>query len=255
MFKRVMQGVMVAGVLALTTEVAVAQVGRDEFDALKSEIGALKEVIKSQTDAVRQLLERMTAPRDAPFHEAGINVDGAAFYGKRDAKVTIVEFSDYQCPFCARYSQETFPQIERDYIQTGRVKYVFRDFPIEAIHPAALKAHEAVHCAAEQSKHREMHEKLFSNQRSMGRADLASYAQSLGLDATKFQKCLDGDLYSAKIRKGVTEGEQSGVRGTPTFFLGLTEPDSSKVKAVRRIIGAQPYNAFKAAIEELLSTQ
>jgi len=235
---------------------ANAQVTREEFDALKSEVNALKENLKAQNDLFRQLLERLGAGRgDAPFKETSVGLDGGAVYGRPDAKVTIVEFSDYQCPFCARYSNMTFPQIEREYIETGRVRYVFRDFPIESSHPQAFKAHEAVHCAAEQGKRREMHKKVFENQRAMGVSDLSAHAATLGLDKARFEKCLADGAQAAKVRSGMAAGEQAGVRGTPTFFVGLTDPKSAKLKAVRRIVGAQPYSAFKSAIDELLSNQ
>ena len=235
--------------------VAHAQVSREEFEALKSEVGALKDTVKSQNELLRQFFERLGAgrERDTPFKEAQIGLDGGAVYGKPDAKVTIVEFSDFQCPFCARYANDTFPQLERDYIDTGRVRYVFRDFPIEAAHPQAFKAHEAVHCAAEQGKWHEMHKKVFANQRTMSVNDLTAHAVALGMDKARFEKCLAQGAQASKVRSGMSAGEQAGVRGTPTFFVGLTEANSPKLKAVRRIVGAQPYTAFKAAIDELLA--
>jgi protein-disulfide isomerase len=247
---------LIAAFALLVVAPADAQVTRDEFEALKSEVGALKEGIKAQNELLKQFLERLGAARgDAPFKETLIGVDGGAVYGKPDAKVTIVEFSDFQCPFCARYANDTFPQIEREYIETGRVRYVFRDYPIEASHPQAFKAHEAVHCAAEQGKRREMHKKVFANQRAMSVNDLTAHAAGLGLDKARFDKCLADGKQSAKVRSGMSAGEQAGVRGTPTFFVGLTEPNSPNLKAVRRIVGAQPYAAFKSAIDELLSAQ
>jgi protein-disulfide isomerase len=250
---------LLVGSLALVVSgVADAQVTREEFEALKSEVGALKEGVKTQNDLLRQFLERLGAARegrDAPFKELLVGLDGGAVYGKPTAKVTIVEFSDYQCPFCARYSNDTFPQIEREYIDTGRVRYVFRDYPIEASHPQAFKAHEAVHCAAEQGKRREMHKKVFANQRAMSVNDLTAHAVGLGLDKARFEKCLTQATYSTKVRSGMSAGEQAGVRGTPTFFVGLTEPNSPNLKAVRRIVGAQPYAAFKTAIDDLLAAQ
>jgi protein-disulfide isomerase len=249
MLKHRVLSFIIAGFVLLSSQAADAQVSRDEFEALKAELETLKRQLQELTRAVRSL------GAAAPFQPVVVNVDGAAFYGNRDAKVTIVEFSDYQCPFCARYANETFPQIDRDYIQTGRVKYVFRDFPIEAIHPQALKAHEGVHCAGDQGRRREMHEKVFANQRALSASDLAAHAQGLGLDAGGFQNCLASGLHSAKIRQSFEEGREAGVTGTPTFFLGLAESGSSKVKAVRKIVGAQAYGAFKAAIEELLSSR
>jgi protein-disulfide isomerase len=251
MLKRLVLVVLVAGSILLSSHVAAAQVSHEEFEALKRDVETLKRQFQ---ELIRALRSRGGAAPEA-FQPIAVSVEGGASYGKTDAKVTIVEFSDYQCPFCARYASETFPQIDRNYIQTGQVKYVFRDFPIESIHPQAFKAHEAVHCAGEQAKRREMHEKVFANQRAMSGTDLDAHAQVLGLDVGGFQKCLAGGAYVAKIRKDLEEGQQSGVTATPTFFLGLTEENNPRVKAVRRIVGAQPYSVFKATIEELLSSK
>jgi len=251
-------GLLIAAIVLTVCGSAHAQVTRDEFEALKSEVNALKEGVKTQTEMLRQFLERVNAAREgreAPFKEMLVGIDGGAVYGRPDAKVTIVEFSDYQCPFCARYSNDTFPQIEREYIDTGRVRYVFRDYPIEGAHPQAFKAHEAVHCAADQGKRHEMHKKVFANQRAMSVNDLIAHAAALGIDRSLFEKCVTQGTYAAKVRSGMSAGEQAGVRGTPTFFVGLSEPNSSKLKAVRRIVGAQPYSAFKAALDDLLSAQ
>jgi protein-disulfide isomerase len=260
MLKRCLVVHIVVIFILLSSQAGLAQVSREEFEALKGEIQRLKDVVQRQTEALKQLQEfarRLSSNRGGTeaFQPIVVSVKDAAVYGKADAKVTIVEFSDYQCPFCARYSRETFPQIDREYVQTGKVKYVFRDFPIESIHPQAFKAHEAVHCAAEQGKRREMHERLFANQQAMGPADLAAHAQTLGLDRAAFEKCLGSGLHSAMIRRHLEEGQDAGVNGTPTFFLGLTDAKASSVKAVRRIVGAQPYSAFKATIEELLSSR
>jgi protein-disulfide isomerase len=202
-------------------------------------------MVKTQSDLLRQFLERAGAAREAPFKEALISVDGGVVYGRSDAKVTIIEFSDFKCPFCARHSNDTFPQIEREYIETGRVRYVFRDYPIEGAHPQAFKAHEPVHCAADQGKRREMHKKVFANQRAMSVSDLRTHAAALGLDKTRFERCLAGGTQAEKVRTAISAGKQAGVRGTPTFFVGLTEPNGAKLKALRRIVGAQPYSEFK----------
>ena len=147
------------------------------------------------------------------------------------------------------------PQIESEYIKTGKVKYVVRDFPLESIHNNAFKAAEAANCAGEQGKYWEMHARLFGHQQALGPKELPQHAQALGLDASKFQQCLDSRKYAAKIRQDLADGQQAGVTGTPSFFLGVTEPNGSKVKAVRVLKGAQPYASFKAAIDSLLSSQ
>ena len=134
------------------------------------------------------------------------------------------------------------------------MKYVLRDLPLEPIHPFALKAAEATHCAGDQGKYWEMHDRLFANQGQLAREELPKHAGALGLDGTAFEQCLESGTHAARIRKDVGEAVTVQARGTPTFFLGLTHSDGQGVKAVTRLWGAQPYEALKAAIEELLSS-
>ena len=143
--------------------------------------------------------------------------------------------------------------MEQDYIKTGKVKYVALDFPLESIHKNAFKAAEAAQCAGAQGKYWEMHARLFANQGALGPNDLPAHAEALGLDKTAFHTCLESGRYAAAIRKDLAAGQQAGVTGTPSFFFGVTEPNDAKVKALRQLTGAQPYAAFQAAINSLLS--
>ena len=147
------------------------------------------------------------------------------------------------------------PQIEREYISTGKVKYVLRDFPLVSIHKDALKAAEAVHCANEHGKYWEMHDSLFANQQALSLDDLVLRAKGAGLDPEQFRRCLESGKYTAGIRQELADGAKVGVRATPTFFLGLTGLNDTKIRAVRVIRGAQSYAAFKDAIEALLASQ
>jgi protein-disulfide isomerase len=137
-------------------------------------------------------------------------------------------------------------------VKAGTLRYAVRDFPLEAIHPQAFKAAEAARCAGDQGKYWEMHFQLFANQQALGAADLPKHAGTLGLDVAKFQDCLDKGTHAAQVRRDLAEGQQGGVGGTPTFFLGVVE-DGSKVRVVRVIRGAQPFAAFKAAIDAALA--
>ncbi len=144
--------------------------------------------------------------------------------------------------------------MERDYIETGKVKYVIRDLPLESIHPLAMKAAEATHCAGEQGKYWEMHGRLFANQRQLARPEQSKHAQALGLDVAAFEQCVDSGKSAVRIRKDMAEAQRLQITGTPTFFLGLTDSNSSQIKGMR-LSGAQPYAVFKDAIERLLSSQ
>ncbi len=149
----------------------------------------------------------------------------------------------------------TLPQIQRDYIKTGKVKYVFRDLPLESIHKQAFKAHEAVNCAGDQEKYWEMHNQLFANQKKMRRKDLSAYAEAIGLNLSVFESCLDSGKHVKGIRKDIASAGNAGIRGTPTFLLGYTESDPTKVKAVRMLRGAQPYRQFQQAFDQLLASK
>ena len=236
-------------------EPALAQ-GDAGLEALRREVETLKErqlTVEKELQEIKALLRRAMSAREP--ENVVLSVKGHPSRGSGDAKLTLIEFSDYQCPFCGRYFRETLPQIEQDYVKTGRVRYVFRNFPLEAIHKEALKAAEAANCAGEQGRYWEMHDRLFANQGALAPAELPGHARALGLDAPRFQQCLDTQKYAAAIRQDMSEAQQAGVRGTPSFFIGLTGPDGSSVRAVKVITGAHPYAAFKEALDSLLSAQ
>lgn len=184
-----------------------------------------------------------------------LSVDGSPYMGDKNAKVTVIEFSDYQCPFCARHFSNTLPQIVSDYVKTGKVKYVLRDFPLQGLHPAALRAAESAHCAGEQGKYWEMHDRLLNSQKALGEKELPEYAKAVGIDVPKFEQCLSSGKYEPQVRKDQEEAGKAGVSGTPSFFLGLTEQNEPKIKVTRMLVGAQPYPSFKEAIDGLLAAQ
>jgi len=140
-------------------------------------------------------------------------------------------------------------------VKTGKLRYVVRDFPLEAIHPEAFKAAEAAHCGGDQGKYWEMHERLFANQRALAPGDLPGHAGSVGLDVAKFQQCLESGKHAARVRQNLADGQKAGVRGTPTFFLGVAEGGTGKVDVLRVIRGAQQFAAFKSAVDAALAEQ
>jgi protein-disulfide isomerase len=172
--------------------------------------------------------------------------DAAGIKGDSNAPVTIVEYSDYQCPFCQRHFAQVLPLLQ-PYIDAGQVKYVFKDFPLTQIHPQAPKAAEAARCAGDQEAYWEMHDKLFAAQEEWsGQANAVDlfkgYAQGLGMDAAAFATCLDSDKYQAVVEANLMEGVNYGVRGTPGFFINRTP-----------LPGAYPIEAFQQLIEAELA--
>lgn len=135
------------------------------------------------------------------------------------------------------------------------MKYIFLDFPLESIHKQAVKAAEACRCAGEQGKYWEMHGLLFSNPKALEMADLNRYAETLDLDAPKFQECLNSGKYVNEIRKDLAEGQRVGVKGTPTFLIGVPEGESTKIRVLKIIRGARSYNDFKQALDSILTPE
>ena len=169
-----------------------------------------------------------------------IPVAGRPFSGPEDAPVTLVEFSDYQCPFCARHFQQTLPQLLSNY--DGKIKYVVFNFPISTIHPLAQKASEAAECAYDQGKFWEYHDLLFNNQQALDTASLKGYATTLGLNNDNFNNCLDSGEKTQQVLSDFQTGQNAGVRGTPTFFING-----------RQLVGAQPLASFTNIIDAALA--
>lgn len=170
-----------------------------------------------------------------------VNSEDAYFLGDEDAPVTIIEFSDFQCPFCKRFFDQTKPQLEKEYIETGKVKFVYMHFPLSSIHPDAEPAALASECAGEQGKFWEYHDLLFENQRSLSETDLKQYAADLGLNEDQFNNCLDSGKYQDKVDSDFNQGSSNGISGTPGFLING-----------RPLSGAQPFSAFQNIIEQEL---
>jgi len=167
--------------------------------------------------------------------------DDDAVKGSEDAPVTIIEFSDFECPFCGRFYRDTLPLIKKNYIETGKVKLIYRDFPL-SFHANAQKAAEAAECAKDQRKFWEMHDKLFDEGVKGGVESFKQYAKDLNLNMEEFNECLDSGKKANEVKADFIAGGEAGVRGTPAFFING-----------RLVSGAQPYSVFKQIIDEELS--
>jgi protein-disulfide isomerase len=225
-----------------------------ELGTLKDEIARMTTElveIKKQLADIRQLLSQPPAQARRPDTVvARVSAADHPSLGPHDAPITLIEFSDYQCPFCQRFFQTTLPVLKTEYIDTGKLRYVFRDFPLDNIHPQARKAAEAAHCAGEQGQYWEMHHLLFQNQRALQVETLPGHARKLDLDDTSFEDCLEQGKYAAKVEKNYAEGTAAGITGTPSFFIGKTGADGTIEGTFMR--GAQPVTAFRQVIDRLL---
>jgi protein-disulfide isomerase len=229
--------------------------------ALKREIEALKAQqaeMQKDLDAIRMYLqEEIVKKAQAAMLNAPIAVAGEPAKGSNTAKVMMIEVSDYHCPYCRRHTLTTQPQIDAEYINTGKLRYVFIDYPIDQLHPAAVRAHEAANCAGEQGKYWEMHVKLFEQPPPRDSAQLVpllvSQAQAIGLDAAKFRSCLESGKHATPVKDNVARMQALGVDSTPTFFIGMTPAPGQPMKVLKVLRGAVPFPQFKAAIDEVLA--
>jgi protein-disulfide isomerase len=182
-----------------------------------------------------------------------ISADNDPIIGNPNAPVTIIEFSDFQCPFCAKFHIQTLPAIIEEYINEDKVKLVFRDFPIQSIHPNALPASVAAECANEQGKFKEMHNILFEKQNEWNKQTIDNviilfnqYALEMQLEEETFDSCLRNGKYIEEIQKDLDDGRTYGISGTPGFFIGNDEIGFVELK------GAQPFESFKKIIDNQL---
>jgi len=211
---------------------------------------------KDLDDAIAKLelkILQNQLPTKQPQLPVKISADNDPIIGNPDAPITIIEFSDFQCPFCAKFHSQTLPLILDEYIEQGKVKLVFRDFPIQSIHPNALPASIAAECANEQGKFKEMHDMLFDNQNEWNKQDtvdalssFSQYATNIQLEQETFDSCLTNGKYIEEIKKDLDDGRDYGVSGTPGFFIGNDEIGYVELK------GAQPFESFKKIIDAQL---
>jgi protein-disulfide isomerase len=170
-----------------------------------------------------------------------VSTDGDPSIGPSDAPITIVEFSDYQCPYCQSWYQQTFDQLMANY--PDKILFVYRDLPLPG-HPESLPAAEAANCAGEQGAYWKFHNDLFSGQYSLGRAAYEQYASDLGMDTAAFSACLDDHRYQAEVKADYADAVRIGLSGTPSFVING-----------RILVGAQPFERFKAIIDAELAAK
>lgn len=199
---------------------------------------SLAELTAITQEALGLATASASPPETKPQLQVSLDLSGSPTRGQENAPITIIEFSDYQCPFCAR-SVGTVKQVMDAY--PDKVRWVFKNFPLP-IHPDAPLAHKAAIAAGEQGKYWEMHDLIFENQKSMKREHLLTFAQKLKLDLAKFTAALDAPSSPAIISRDMEEGKRIGINGTPTFLING-----------RGIVGAQPYAAFDQIIQEELA--
>lgn len=253
----------IAGIVVLVAAVAMAYHGlRAEMNAQYVATQAQLQAIQTDLHDLRQELESEDNGGDddnndsdsgnqdaAAAHTVHIDVAGYPSLGNPKASLVMVEFTDFQCPYCARYHATTFPVLRKDYVDTQRMRYVAVDFPLD-FHSLAFKAAEASHCAGQQGEYWPIYERLFQATPHIEPANLVRIAGKLGLNTASFQTCLNQGTAVPAVRRGISEAEALGVDGTPTFIIGRAE---GSVVRGRMIVGAYPTEVFDRLIRAHLA--
>jgi len=253
-YNKMIKGLVVA--IAIATFFGGFSLGTMQDSGLSSE-----ELELAIVGAAQRTATLSPQPTQQPTQSAGtqiiqVSLDDDPVKGDPDAPVTIVEFSDFQCPFCKRFHETTLPLIQENYIDTGKVKFVYRDFPLESIHPnGAIPAAVAAECADEQGMFWQYHDKIFQNQKNWERLaaedvakELKAYAQELGLNTNQFNDCLNSGKYMDEVNKDYQDAVSYGLTGTPGFFIG------NEKNGYIKVTGAQPYSVFQNVLDQMLES-
>jgi len=215
-----------------------------QLDEVLKELRELRSTVNSLVTVIAP--GRIGAPNKTASTQ--VDVGNSPLLGSMDAPVTIVEYTDFQCPYCNRFFVQTFPELKKNYIDTGKVRFYSMDFPL-GIHDKALQAAQAGRCAADQQKFWPMHGRMQSNPNALDLENLMEYAAQSGLDVPAFRKCVEEEKYKQDVQSALTEASLKAVSGTPTFVIG-----KSTVPGVEGtlLMGAQPYETFDRMLKGLL---
>lgn len=209
------------------------------------------DAILEELRQIRALLQQQNAakPPQAPAEPAklSMNLQGLEYLGAKDAPLTMVQFTDYQCPFCQRFHTATFPEIKKNYIDTGKLKFYSRDFPL-GFHPNAPAAAQAARCAGDQKKFWPMHEILGANAAKLDMESLKGYAAQLNLNADAFRTCMETGKYASAVQDDAKQAAALGANGTPTFLVGRSTPEGVTGELVE---GALPFGMFDQKLKAL----
>jgi len=217
--------------------------------------GVVVTVSRTEQEPVTDERRGPRAARERGFlPTAPVAFEPAPSMGSPTAQVVVIEYSDFECPFCRRFASETLAPIKDSYVTPGKVRLVFKHFPLESIHQSALMAAEAAECAHRQGRFWDMHDALIEEPMPLLDTALLERASSLGLDGARFKICLGGEARS-KVRDDIAAAQVLRITGTPTFLFGMIDEESGYLKVMRRASGALSVSAFASTLDELLSLE
>lgn len=248
--RRATPTVWIIVIAALIPTLAISEpLTKEQGDAILSELKAIRSLLEKQAAAPGN------APRQAPAAAQQFiklpDAKGHASLGRTDAPVTIVEFTDLQCPYCARFSAQSFPAIRKDFIDKGMVRFESHDLPL-SFHQFAVPAAIAARCAGEQHKYWEFRELLFQRQKELANSPYDSIAAGMGISIERFQACRQSAAVAAAVAADGAAANAAGITGTPTFLIGKSTTGEFTGE---KLSGAQPVSAFESKIKALLTTK
>lgn len=258
MMLRRIRALVLAGVFGVMSGPIVLAQGREAndtaLDKLTSAVNALSEQIRDLKDSIRSmsLAARPAAAVPSAPETAVIDIDGFPTLGKADINLVMVEFADFQCPFCARYTRDTYAVLKQEYVDSGRIKYVFRHFPLSNIHDMAQRASSAAECAHGIGKFWDIHDAFFRTTAPLNEATVHKIAADVGVTEEQLSRCMNDTDTLARVQADTAEGVRLGITGTPTFLIGRLGSDG-RLRVERRIVGAQPLQAFKSVLDQMLN--
>ena len=228
------------GVLALTLLMSpgFGATQNDDVAQLRDEVARLsaqQQQILASLDELKKMMRGPGQPALKP--PATMGVAGEPYKGDATAKLAIIEYADFQCPFCRRFEHDIYPQIRDNYVNTGKLKYFHRDMPLP-FHQGAMPAARAVHCATEQGKFWELHDSLLGDTASLSAADIDERAGKLGMNVAELDKCISSDRFADIIQRSAKEANEMQVSGTPTFIIGTLDAQGKIMSVKNTVVGA-----------------
>lgn len=249
----------VLGVLCLLLNpcaaTAAANAGANSDAGLAQQIKQMQKQLRDMQDEIGKLsgrLEKIEAliPSPKPPQKVNVRLGKALRLGDPKAKLGIVEFSDYQCPYCRRFYLQTFPQLQKSYIDSGKLALLVKNFPLD-FHPHAMNAALAMNCFGDQDANKfwDIQHELFSHQDRLGQAFYKELVKKYGLNQKKFESCVGDAAQRKRVNDDLKYAQSLGVQGTPTFFIGRIQGD--QLVDATPVVGAQPYPVFEKIIDSL----
>ena len=238
---RYAMGALLPLAFLLPTQAAEPGITRKQADEILDELRQIRQLLEKQQASAPQA-------QGDPVIKAKVSVKDAFAIGSQSAPLTMVEFTDFQCPFCQRFHMSTYPEIKKNFIDTGKVRFVSRDLPLE-IHANAMLAAQAGRCAGEQGQFWPMRDRMGANPEQLDMAHLVADAQEFKLNVELFRSCIESGKYKEAIQKDIQVAESIGANGTPAFVVGKSTPDAVDGELV---IGAMPYQVFDQKLKALV---